>query len=194
MQCLTSAGERLVSTGTLNGDPPAATCSPPCRGPFPPWSPYLNEENRVYRELQGGKRPRFSNEQRRRLAANDKALGRSALSSLDSIVSPDTLLRWYRQLIARKYDGSRKRGPGRPRRHSVLTRLILHMARENPSGGTPASATPWETWATRSVATRFAGYWRRTVWNLRHGETPGRLFYAATGTNWRPPTCSRWRS
>ena len=69
---------------------------------------YLGEENRVYREQLGGKRPRFSDEQRRRLAAKAKALGRSALRSLDSIVTPDTLLRWYRQLVARKYDGSKK--------------------------------------------------------------------------------------
>ena len=52
---------------------------------------YLKEENRVYREQLGGKRPRFSDEQRRRLAAKAKTLGRSALRSLDSIVTPDTL-------------------------------------------------------------------------------------------------------
>jgi len=96
---------------------------------------YLKKENRVYREQLGGKRPRFSDEQRRRLAAKAKTLGRAVLRSLDSIVTPDTLLRWYRQRIARKYDGSRKRRPGRPRRHSVLNRFILRMARENPSWG-----------------------------------------------------------
>jgi putative transposase len=96
---------------------------------------YLKEENRIQRELLGGRRPRFSDDQRRRLAAKAKALGRSALRSLDSIVTPDTLLRWYRQLIARKYDGSKRRGSGRPRIWRSLTELVLQLARENPSWG-----------------------------------------------------------
>ena len=96
---------------------------------------YLKEENRVQRELLGRKRPRFSDDHRRRLAAKAKVLGRSALEALDSIVTPDTLLRWYRQLIARKYDGSRRKGPGRPRRSGAWAELILRMARENPDWG-----------------------------------------------------------
>jgi putative transposase len=96
---------------------------------------YLKEENRVQREQLGGKRPRFSDDQRRRLAAKAKALGRSALRSLDSIFTPDTLLRWYRQLIAHKYDGSKRHGPGRPQKHGLLAELILRTARENPSWG-----------------------------------------------------------
>jgi hypothetical protein len=62
---------------------------------------YLKEENRIQRELLGSKRPRFSDEQRRRLAAKAQVLGRSALDAIDRIVTPDTLLRWYRRLIAR---------------------------------------------------------------------------------------------
>jgi putative transposase len=76
-----------------------------------------------------------ANEQRRRLAAKAKVLGRSALDALDSIVTPDTLLRWYRQLVARKYDGSERRGPGRPQKHGILAKLILRMARDNLSWG-----------------------------------------------------------
>ena len=75
---------------------------------------YLQEENRVLRELHGKKRLRFTDDQRRRLARKGRALGRSALRDLDCVVTPDTILRWHRELIARKFDGSALRGPGRP--------------------------------------------------------------------------------
>ena len=71
---------------------------------------YLIEENRVLREQLGKKRLRLTNEQRRRLAVKAKALGRSALHGIACIVTPDTLLRWYRNLVAKKYDGSMAQG------------------------------------------------------------------------------------
>ena len=76
---------------------------------------YLQEENRVLREQIGKKRIRFTPAQRRRLAAKGKVLGRKMLRRIGCIVTPDTILRWHRELIAKKYDGSAKRGPGRPR-------------------------------------------------------------------------------
>src|SRR5262249_6048314 len=76
---------------------------------------YLREENRVLREQLGGRRLRFTDDQRRRLAARAKGLGRRVLSQIATIVTPGTLLAWHRKLIARKYDGSASRGPGRPR-------------------------------------------------------------------------------
>ncbi len=69
---------------------------------------YMKEENRVLRELLGKKRLRLNNDQRRRLAAKGKTLGRKLLSTCCSIVTPDTILRWHRKLIAVKYDGSSK--------------------------------------------------------------------------------------
>ena len=75
---------------------------------------YLREENRVLREQIGGRRLRLSDDQRRRLAVRAKKLGRKLLADVASLVTPDTLLAWHRKLIARKYDGSRRRGPGRP--------------------------------------------------------------------------------
>ena len=74
---------------------------------------YLKEENRVLRE-QLGARLRFTDDQRRHLAAKAKALCRENLKEIAELVTPDTLLRWYRELIAAKYDGSQRRGPGRP--------------------------------------------------------------------------------
>jgi putative transposase len=96
---------------------------------------YLKTENQVYREQLGGKRIRFTDDQRRRLAARAKALGRKALSEMNCIVTPDTLLRWYRKLIARKYDGSKNRKPGRPRTRDAICDLIVQMAQENISWG-----------------------------------------------------------
>jgi transposase InsO family protein len=96
---------------------------------------YLQEENRVLREQLGGKRLRFTDKQRRRLAAKAKEIGRKGLFQIETLVSPDTLIRWYRQLIARKYDGSKSRRPGRPRTAAEIAELVLRMARENPRWG-----------------------------------------------------------
>jgi putative transposase len=57
------------------------------------------------------------------------------LLELGTIVTPDTLLRWHRQLIARKSDFSHRRKPGRPRTMRIITELILRMALENPRWG-----------------------------------------------------------
>ncbi len=74
---------------------------------------YLREENCVLRE-QLGRRPRFTDNQRRRLAAKGKPLGRRLLEAVATLVTPETILGWYRDLIARQYDGSPRREPGRP--------------------------------------------------------------------------------
>ena len=96
---------------------------------------YLKEENRVFRELLGKKRPRLSDDQRRRLAVRGKALGRKLLSTCCRIVTPDTILRWHRKLIAAKYDGTAHRRPGRPRILDIIRRLVVRMARENRTWG-----------------------------------------------------------
>jgi transposase InsO family protein len=89
----------------------------------------------VLREQLGGKRIRFTDDQRRRLAAKGKALGRKVLGEVCTLVTPETLLRWYRTLIAKKYDGSAKRGPGRPRVQESITELVVRMAKEDISWG-----------------------------------------------------------
>jgi len=79
---------------------------------------YLSEENRVLREQIGAKRLRFTDDQRRRLATKARTVGRRLLREFATIVTPDTLLAWHRTLIAKQiakqYDGSARRGPGRP--------------------------------------------------------------------------------
>ena len=81
---------------------------------------YLQEENRVLREQLGGKRLRFNDDQRRRLAVGAKKLSWRLLHEVSTMVTPATLLAWHRRLIAEKYDGSKRRGPGRPRTKSVM--------------------------------------------------------------------------
>jgi putative transposase len=96
---------------------------------------FLREENRVLREQLGRRRLAFTDPQRRRLADRAKALGAQALREVATLVTPDTLLRWYRTLIARKYDGSRRREYGRPSKPPEIRDLVLRMARENPRWG-----------------------------------------------------------
>jgi putative transposase len=96
---------------------------------------YLQTENRALREQLGGKRLRVTDQQRRRPAVKAKAVGRKRLFELDTLVTPDTLLRWHRQLIAKKYDGSKTRRPGRPKTAVEIEKLIVRMARENPRWG-----------------------------------------------------------
>jgi transposase InsO family protein len=97
---------------------------------------YLVTENRVLKGQLRGRRLRLTDDERRLLAVKGKALGRNVLSAVASIVTPDTILAWYRRLIARKWDYSgRRRRPGRPRTAKDLCDLVVRMARSNPSWG-----------------------------------------------------------
>src|SRR5712692_10188388 len=96
---------------------------------------YLREENRVLREQLGGRRLRLTDDQRRRLAAKAKGLGRRLLAEVATIVTPETLLAWHRKLIAQKYDGRGKRTPGRPRTAGEIEALVVRMAEENRDWG-----------------------------------------------------------
>jgi putative transposase len=96
---------------------------------------YILEENRLLKERLGPRRIRFTNVERRRLARKAHLVGRKVLSGLDTLVTPDTLLRWYRDLVARKWNYSERRGPGRPRTWQTIVELIVRMAVENPSWG-----------------------------------------------------------
>ena len=62
-------------------------------------------------------------------------LGRKLLAQVATIVTPETLLAWHRELIAEKYDGSAYRRPGRPRTRIETTGLVIRMAEENRAWG-----------------------------------------------------------
>jgi len=96
---------------------------------------YLREENRVLREQLDGRRLHLNNDQRRRLAAKAKGLGRKLLAEVATIVTPETLLAWHRKLIAQKYDGSARRKPGRLATKKDLAALVVRMAEENHDWG-----------------------------------------------------------
>jgi transposase InsO family protein len=65
-----------------------------------------------------------------------KALGRKGLTAIATIASPETILRWYQELVAKKYDGSQQRGQGRPKTAAEIVALVVWMARENTWGYT----------------------------------------------------------
>ena len=96
---------------------------------------FLREENRVLREQLAGRRLRFTDDQRRRLAAKGKIVGRRRLQEFTGLVTPETILRWHRELVARTYDGSARRGTGRPATHEDVQQLVVRMATENPTWG-----------------------------------------------------------
>src|SRR6266700_2655028 len=96
---------------------------------------YLQEENRVLREQLGNRRLHLNDDLRRRLAVKAKKLGWRVLHELTTIVTPETLLAWHRKLIAKKYDGSKRRGPGRPHVQDEIQQLVVRMATENRDWG-----------------------------------------------------------
>jgi transposase len=96
---------------------------------------YLWVENQVLKENLGKKRILLSDDQRRRLAVKGKVLGRKALEQITTLVTPDTILRWHRQLIAEKWAYSDRRQPGRPPTASEVVEEVVRLARENPTWG-----------------------------------------------------------
>lgn len=93
---------------------------------------YLQAENRLLKARLSGKRIRFTDAERALLARKAKAVGRKALLALDTVVSPDTLMRWHRRLVAQKWDFSKRRGPGRPG-------VMREISRGRTMGRTPFS-------------------------------------------------------
>ena len=79
---------------------------------------YLRAENQVLKEAHGKRRIRLNDDQRRRLAVKGKILGRKVLGEIGTSFSPDTILRWHRQLVAEKWDYSdrppSRRAPSSP--------------------------------------------------------------------------------
>ena len=98
---------------------------------------YLRTENSVLRKKFGQKRILLTDDERRRLAVKGKILGRKVLSEVGTLFTPDTILRWHRQLVANKRDFSdrKEKKPGRPRTRQVIVDLTVKFAKENPTWG-----------------------------------------------------------
>ncbi|TWU27992.1 hypothetical protein [Novipirellula artificiosorum] len=98
---------------------------------------YLRTENTVLKENFGKKRILLTDDQRRRLAVKGKILGRKTLEQFGTLFTPDTILRWHRQLVANKWDYSdrKEKRYGRPRVRQVVVDLTVKLAKENPTWG-----------------------------------------------------------
>src|ERR1700694_1959692 len=96
---------------------------------------YLAAENRILRAHLPA-RLRLSNPERSTLAEIGKRLGRKALQQVACVAKPDTILAWYRKLVARKFAASSQRSypAGPPVSHKIVE-LVVQMARENPGWG-----------------------------------------------------------
>jgi hypothetical protein len=93
---------------------------------------YLRAENRILKAQLRGRRLRLTDPERRRLAVLGQRLGRRLLTQVATIVTPDTILRWHRQLIVQKWTYPRREA-GRPGVLREIRRLVVRMASENPS-------------------------------------------------------------
>jgi hypothetical protein len=155
---------------------------------------YLAAENRILRAHLPA-RMRLSDPERSTLAEIGKRLGRAALQQVACVAKPDTILAWYRRLIARKFDGSKLRtSPGRPPSHPKWKRSLCASPERTPAGDTTASSEPWQISATLFPIKR---------WETSSGDTgssrhpsgartqPGRISSALTWPSWQVPTSSQ---
>src|ERR671916_293274 len=96
---------------------------------------YLAAENRILR-AHAPVRLRLSDAERATLGEIGKRLGRKGLAKVVQVAKPETILGWFRKLVAQKFDGSKQRSyPGRPRISSEVEALIVRFARENATWG-----------------------------------------------------------
>ena len=97
---------------------------------------YQHEEIRVRKTKVPYGRLRLTDTERRRLAKLAHPLGHQQLKDTATIATPDTLMRWYKRLIANTFDGSQERTkPGRPRVPEEVEQLVIRMAEDNPTWG-----------------------------------------------------------
>ena len=127
---------------------------------------YLIEENRLLRRQLGGRRLRLTNDDRRRLAARAYLVGRAALREIATIATPDTLLRWHRQLIACKWTYAGR--SGRRRVLFEIRELVVRMATDNPTWGYTRIQG-----ALENVGHRQCERVRRTLRPVDQGRMPG---------------------
>jgi hypothetical protein len=147
---------------------------------------YLKEENRVLTSKLPRGRLRLTDTERGRLAKLAHPLSRKQLKDTATIVTPDTLMRWYKQWIADKFDGSKKRKErGRPRVAEDIEQLVIRMAQENP------------TWGYRRIQGALANLGHTidkiTVRNIlrRHHIDPAPK-RSASGMSWSPFLKMHW--
>ncbi|MEI7875363.1 MAG: helix-turn-helix domain-containing protein [Alphaproteobacteria bacterium] len=153
---------------------------------------YLAAENRILKAQLNG-RPKLSDAERGVLGEIGHRLGRKVLADIATVARPDTILGWYRKLVARKFDGLARRGPGRPRIEREVEELILRMAGENRDWGydriAGALANLRHEVSDQTVgmccgATACCRRWSASA------RPPGRPSFGLTWRCWRAPTSS----
>src|ERR1022692_2672945 len=157
---------------------------------------YLGAEDRILRAQIKG-RLLLSDGEKVTLAEIAHRLGRKALEELAAVAKPDTLLAWYRKLIASKFDGSKfRKSWGRPRVDEETERLVVRMAKENPGWGYDRIVG-----AMANLGLRLSD---QTVGNIlrrhdippapqRKQATSGETLSGFTWRYWWRPTSSRWK-
>jgi hypothetical protein len=152
---------------------------------------YLAIENRILKAQLTG-RLKLSDAERGALGEIGHRLGRKALADVATIARPDTILGWYRKLVARKFDGLKaRRGPGRPRIRREVEQLIIRMASENLTWGYDRIVERWPTWGTTFPIKRLAMYCSATVCHRRRSASAqprGRTLFGPTWRCWPGPT------
>ncbi|MEV4892996.1 hypothetical protein AB0K48_26800 [Nonomuraea sp. NPDC055795] len=135
----------------------------------------LHHENQVLRR-QLGDRPRWSHADRLWLAALSRLIRRRRWAEVFP-VTPSTILRWHRNLVARKWTFTGRRRPGRPCTRPPVKALMVRMARENP------------TWGHRRIQGELArlGYQvaASTVWEVLHAAGIDPAPRRGAGPTWR---------
>ena len=115
---------------------------------------YLATENRILRKQIRG-RIRLTDPERISLASAAKRLGRKALEEVVQIVRPETILAWQRRLIAKKFDGSKNRSPGRGALQGMRSKNWFCDWQERiPAGDIGRLRARWIIWATKSATRR----------------------------------------
>ena len=115
---------------------------------------HLREQVRVLVEHQEkqGKRILLTNSQRMRVAAKAKRLSRKMLEQCTELFTPDTILRWYRRLVAEKYGGSQNRTyAGRPPLLQEVMDFASGSSKRIHVGAIRKSEIRFFIWATRSA-------------------------------------------
>ena len=146
---------------------------------------FLQAENRLLKEKLRGKRLRFTDAERALLARKAKAVGRRRCLKLDTIVSPDTLLRWHRRLVAQKWNFVHRRGAGGPGIMRHISELIVRMAQENRGWGYTriqgALANLNHKVGRGTIANVLEAQWHRAVAGAQQTNASGRPFSRHTG-------------
>ena len=138
---------------------------------------YLVAENRILRAHLPA-RLRLSDPERSTLAEIAKRLGRKALKDIARVARPDTILDWYRRLVAQKFDGSKRRSsPGRPRVSPEVEALVVRFARQNRGWGYDRIVG-----ALVNLGHQISD---RTVGNIRHRHNIAPAPQRSRGTTWR---------